>query len=135
MQTNKLKCWKMESDYDMKSWEKLRKRPITLGFNAKLNEEYFDRVIKKYILPENRDLKYWLKPSKTTDSVYLFLEVNNAKGAVRFSNHKSLSKIRSVDIQADTDLSTKKIINIIKKRIRQIKHKSLMRAFNKIEGE
>ena len=119
----------------MKSWEKLRKRPITLGFNAKLNEEYFDRVIKKYILPENKDLKYWLKSSKTTDSVYLYLEVNNAKGVVRFSNHKSLSKIRSVDIQIDTDLSTKKIINIIKKRIRQIKYKSLMCAFNKVEGD
>lgn len=117
----------------MKSWERLRKKPITLGFNAKLNEEYFDRVIKKYILPENKDLKYWLKLSKTTDSVYLYLKVNNAKGVVRFSNHKSLKKMQSVDIQIDTELSTKKIINIIKKRIRQIKQKSLLGAFDKIE--
>lgn len=95
--------------------------------NFSFTLENIDRIIKQYIIPNNRETGYEIKKSLSTKSIYVTFYRAGIRKAVRFSDHPTKKNFAFHYVGKAT--KEQKIVSILRNTISSLNKASLNRLF------
>lgn len=100
---------------------------------AKLSAQCIEEIWQKYIQNKHKELRYSIRESNTTPSVYITIFYRESEVTIRFSDHMTSKMVKTSLIQPTTRYSH--ILRTIENSIRKLKEKQFRTVLGALDAE